>query len=66
MTSPRAVAVREFRAELAHYLHRVQWAGETIVITSNGHPVAQLVAFADRPRILKKLGVKRLPRPIGG
>ncbi len=62
---PVTVTMRACRMDFAACLTAAS-EGHVVVITRRGQPVAQLVAFGDRPRILKKLGVKRLPRPIGG
>jgi prevent-host-death family protein len=43
------VASRDLRNNTAGLLRRVQ-AGEEVVITVNGRPVAQLVPIADSPR----------------
>ncbi len=45
---PARVGVRELRQNLSVYLDRVK-AGETLVVTEHGQPVAQLGPRPDRP-----------------
>ncbi|MFO7641933.1 MAG: type II toxin-antitoxin system prevent-host-death family antitoxin [Candidatus Competibacteraceae bacterium] len=44
------IAVRELKNHLSEYLKQVQ-AGEEIIITTHGNPVARLVRLAPNPRI---------------
>ncbi len=64
-TSPvRAVGVRELKNSLSHYLERVR-AGEELVVTDRGRPVAKLMptdASSDRLADLVNAGLVRPPR----
>jgi prevent-host-death family protein len=55
MTDETTVSVREFRARLSDHLRRVQ-RGQSVLVTSNGEPVARLVPV-ERPAAA--------PRPFG-
>jgi len=63
------VGVRQFRGELRLWLERVK-AGEEIVITERGIPVARLIGVESRPALQRLIdaGVVRRPsrpaRPI--
>lgn len=65
------VGVAELKSGLSQYLDRVQ-AGETVIVTDHGRPVAKLIPMAlgeqepdDRLRALERLGWVRLgDRPI--
>lgn len=63
------VGVAELKSGLSQYLDRVQ-AGETLIVTDHGRPVAKLIPIAlgeqepdDRLRALDRLGWVRLGGP---
>lgn len=60
-----AVGIREFKAHLSSYVQRAE-AGEAILITDRGRPVAQLNAAAPAKSVLEELiaaGVARRAVP---
>ena len=64
-------SVRDLKNRLSHYLRRVQ-AGERIVVTDRGHPIAELTPIADeqlglddRLARLEQAGEVILPRGAG-
>jgi prevent-host-death family protein len=70
------VGVRELRDRLSHYLAGVK-AGQEIVVTEHGRPVARLVPLGARPDRLAELIAagraqppkttrRHLPRPVQG
>jgi prevent-host-death family protein len=48
------VGIRELRQDLSRYLRRVR-AGERLVVTERGHPLAVLVPWADDADTLDRL-----------
>jgi prevent-host-death family protein len=48
------VGVRELRQDLSRYLRRVR-AGERLVVTERGHPLAVLIPWADERNVLDGL-----------
>lgn len=48
------VGIRELRQDLSRYLRRVR-AGERLVVTERGHPLAVLVPWADHTDVLDQL-----------
>lgn len=65
-TSRMDVAVSTLRAELADWIERVR-AGEEVVVTDRGTPVARLVSVDTAPLLerLTKQGVVSKPRQAG-
>ena len=65
-TSPTTVGVRDLKNQLSSFLDRVK-AGEEIVVTEHGRPIARLSAVGaevDRMSALVEAGVVQLaPRP---
>lgn len=46
-TEPRHVGASELRAELSSFLGAVEFAGQSLVVTRHGKPVALLMPPAD-------------------
>jgi prevent-host-death family protein len=56
------VGVRELRAKLSHYLDRAR-AGEEIVITERGKPVARLSGPSRYDELVERGLIRPAPRP---
>lgn len=65
-TDPVDVAISTLRAELANWIERVR-AGEEVVVTDRGTPVARLVSVDTAPLLeeLTRRGVLSKPRRAG-
>jgi prevent-host-death family protein len=61
-TSRNEVGVRELKNQLSRYLARVQ-AGEEVVVTERGRPIARLVAIDQPTDRLADLVASGLVRP---
>lgn len=59
------MAISTFRAELAQWIERVR-AGEEVVLTDRGTPVARLLPVGTAPLLeqLVRQGVLSRPRPV--
>lgn len=60
---PIEVPVTQARAELAELVNRVVYAGERVVLTRHGQPVAALISAGDLQR-LDGLPAEQSPSPI--
>ena len=60
------VGIRELRADLSRWLKRVE-AGEEIVVTDRGRPIAKIVATNGRSKLDELIAaglVTHAPRPV--
>jgi prevent-host-death family protein len=48
----KTIKASEFKAKCLHLMNEVADSGDSIVITKNGHPVAQLGPIISRPATL--------------
>lgn len=57
------VGIRELRDQLSRYLSRVRDAGEEIVVTDHGHPVAYIVPHPRPDRLAELITQGRAKAP---
>ncbi|MBO0685296.1 MAG: type II toxin-antitoxin system prevent-host-death family antitoxin [Candidatus Dormibacteraeota bacterium] len=57
------VGIRELRDQLSRYLGRVRDAGEEIVVTDHGHPVAYIVPHPRSDRLAELIAQGRAKAP---
>lgn len=61
-----SVGIRELRQDLSRYLRRVR-AGERLIVTDRGRPLAVLAPWADEGNVVDRLvAAGRLRRGTGG
>jgi prevent-host-death family protein len=53
------VSVRELKNHLSEYLRRMQ-AGEVVVVTARGKPLAQLIPVSEAPEETEAAAIERL------